>query len=69
MALLSYNLTAQSLLAGRERNAVRAAYFDATVVQTGLATDRPDVMEVLRPSTPARTGGSRSTAAAGGSPS
>ncbi len=48
MAGLSYELTRNTLLAGRERTAVRAAYLDATVVRAGLATDRPDVVEVLR---------------------
>ena len=48
MAILSYDLTRRTLLASRERSAIRAAYFDATVVHGGLATDRPDVVEVLR---------------------
>ncbi|MFC0506440.1 sensor histidine kinase [Micromonospora costi] len=48
MALFSYNLTRRSLLEERERTAVRAAYFDAAVVRTGLETDAPDVVEVLR---------------------
>ncbi|MER7890165.1 HAMP domain-containing sensor histidine kinase [Micromonospora sp. NPDC094482] len=48
MALFSYDLTRRSLLEERERTAVRAAYFDAAVVRTGLETDAPDVVEVLR---------------------
>ncbi|MFE9656520.1 sensor histidine kinase [Micromonospora sp. NPDC006431] len=48
MALFSYDLTRRSLLDERERAAVRAAYFDAAVVRTGLDTDAPDVVEVLR---------------------
>ncbi|QGN48328.1 HAMP domain-containing protein [Micromonospora sp. WMMC415] len=48
MALISYDLTRRSLLDERERTAVRAAYFDAAVVRTGLDTERPDVAEVLR---------------------
>ena len=48
MALLSYDLTRRSLLAGRERSAIRAAYFDATVVHAGLATGHPDIIDVLR---------------------
>src|SRR5688500_15472598 len=48
VALLSHDIPARSVLAGRERNAVRAAYFDAAVAQAGLATEYPDVMEVLR---------------------
>jgi len=54
MGLLSYDLTRRTLLAGRERSAVRAAYFDATVVQSGLASDAPGA--VLRA---LDTGGSR----------
>jgi signal transduction histidine kinase len=48
MAALSYDLTRRSLLAGRERSAVRAAYLDATVVHGGLGSDNPDIIEVLR---------------------
>ncbi len=47
-AVLSYDLTRRTLLGGRERTAVRAAYFDANVVQAGLASDDPDVIDVLR---------------------
>ncbi|MGB2567083.1 sensor histidine kinase [Micromonospora citrea] len=56
MALVSYELVRRSLLEERERTAVRAAYFDAAVVRTGLDTDTPDVYEVLRS---LDTGGSR----------
>jgi signal transduction histidine kinase len=48
VAILSYDLTRRTLLAGRERSAVRAAYFDATAVHAGLASDRPDIIDVLR---------------------
>lgn len=48
MALVSYELTRRSLLQERERTALRAAYFDAAVVRTGLDMDSPDVVEVLR---------------------
>jgi hypothetical protein len=48
IALASYQFTRSSLLAERERTAVRAAYFDAAIVQAGLAGDRPDIIEVLR---------------------
>jgi two-component system sensor histidine kinase MtrB len=48
MALSSYELTRGSLLAERERTATRTTYFDAIVVQAGLATENPDVVEVLR---------------------
>ncbi|MEV4199889.1 sensor histidine kinase [Micromonospora globbae] len=48
MALFSYDLTRRSLLEERERTAVRAAYFDAAVVRSGLDTDDPNVVEVLR---------------------
>ncbi|TDC76345.1 HAMP domain-containing histidine kinase [Micromonospora sp. KC606] len=56
MALVSYELVRRSLLDERERTAVRAAYFDAAVVRSGLQTERPDVVEVLRA---LDTGGSR----------
>ncbi|MFF5180287.1 sensor histidine kinase [Micromonospora sp. NPDC000316] len=48
MALVSYELVRRSLLEERERTALRAAYFDATVVRAGLDTGTPDVVEVLR---------------------
>jgi signal transduction histidine kinase len=48
MAGLSYELTSRTLLASRERTAVRAAYQDATVVQAGLATQPSDTVAVLR---------------------
>lgn len=48
MAGLSYELTRQTLLASRERTAVRAAYQDARVVQAGLATQPSDIVAVLR---------------------
>lgn len=49
MALASYQVARQSLLAERERTAVRAAYYDAAVVRSGLgATVRPDLLAVLR---------------------
>jgi signal transduction histidine kinase len=48
MAVLSYELTRTSLLAERERTATRTTYFDASVVAAGLATESPDVVEVLR---------------------
>jgi len=48
MALMSYQLIRTSLLEERERTAVRAAYFNATVVRAGLATSDPDIVQVLR---------------------
>jgi signal transduction histidine kinase len=48
MAFLSYELTRQSVLAARERTAVRSAYVDAGVVNAGLAGGRTDVIDVLR---------------------
>ncbi|MET7470968.1 HAMP domain-containing sensor histidine kinase [Micromonospora sp. NPDC005686] len=48
MALFSYDLTRRSLLDERERAAVRAAYYDAAVVRSGLDTGTPDVVAVLR---------------------
>ncbi|MBQ0895524.1 HAMP domain-containing histidine kinase [Micromonospora sp. U56] len=47
MALFSYDLTRRSLLEERERTAVRAAFFDAAVVRSGLDTDAPDIAAVL----------------------
>jgi hypothetical protein len=48
VALLSYDLTRRTLLAGRERSAERSALFDANVTRAGLAVDDPDVIDVLR---------------------
>lgn len=48
LAIGTYELTRQSLLAERERTAIRAAYFDAAVVREGLAGDGADVVDVLR---------------------
>jgi two-component system sensor histidine kinase MtrB len=47
LAIASYEFTRQSLLQERERTAVRAAYFDAAIVQSGLRADQPQVTEVL----------------------
>jgi signal transduction histidine kinase len=48
MALLSYDLTRRTLLAGRERSAIRAAYFDASAVQASLAVQEPaEVLHAL----------------------
>jgi two-component system sensor histidine kinase MtrB len=48
MALVSYQFTRRSLLAEREGTAVRAAIYDAAVVQAGLGTPRPDITSLLR---------------------
>jgi signal transduction histidine kinase len=49
MALVSYQITRRSLLAEREGTAVRAAYYDVSVVQSGIASaPAPDLSEVLR---------------------
>ncbi|NUR69705.1 MAG: HAMP domain-containing histidine kinase [Hamadaea sp.] len=48
VAIASFEITRQTLLAGRERSALRAAYFDANVVNAGLGDDDPDVRELLR---------------------
>ncbi|BCB92027.1 HAMP domain-containing sensor histidine kinase [Phytohabitans suffuscus] len=48
MAALSYEFTSQALIAGRERNALRSAYLDASVVHAGLSTERPDIPGALR---------------------
>src|SRR6185503_12879974 len=47
-ALLSFDLTRNTLLDGRQRSAVRNAFFDAKVVQAGLTGSDPDVLAVLR---------------------
>jgi two-component system sensor histidine kinase MtrB len=48
MALVSYQFTRRYLLAEREGTAVRAAIYDAAVVQAGLGTPRPDIVGLLR---------------------
>ncbi len=48
VAFVSYDLTRRTLLAGRERSAIRSAVFDANITRNGLATDDPDVIDVLR---------------------
>ncbi|GAA0805664.1 sensor histidine kinase [Spirilliplanes yamanashiensis] len=50
MALVSYQITRQSLLAEREATAVRAAYYDAAIVREGVgAGARPEnISAVLR---------------------
>ncbi len=48
VALISYQLIRDSLLTERERTAVRAAYFDATVVRAEMVSGRGDMLEVLR---------------------
>ncbi|HET6532624.1 MAG TPA: HAMP domain-containing sensor histidine kinase [Actinoplanes sp.] len=58
MAVVSYQLIRTSLLDERERASVRAAYFNATVVRSGLSAADPDVAEMLRS---LETGGDRRT--------
>ena len=48
VSLVSYESTRNTLSAERERTAVRATYYDATVVSAGIAGAEPDVLEVLR---------------------
>jgi len=49
MAFVSYEITRHSLLGAREDTAVRAAYYDASVVRAGIATAvQPDMAAVLR---------------------
>ena len=48
MAFASYQLISTSLLDERERSAIRAAYFNAVVVNAGLGGDRPDLAEALQ---------------------
>nr|WP_296076491.1 HAMP domain-containing sensor histidine kinase [uncultured Actinoplanes sp.] len=47
MAALSYQITRHSLLGEREDTAVRAAYYDAAIVRTGIRTAQPDIAEIL----------------------
>jgi two-component system, OmpR family, sensor histidine kinase MtrB len=44
----SYELARRNLFQERERTAVRSTYFDAAVVNSGLAGSSPDVLEILR---------------------
>ena len=48
MAVAIYAATRRSLLASRERVAVRSVSLDARIIDEGLATDNPDILEVLR---------------------
>ncbi|WP_328474393.1 HAMP domain-containing histidine kinase [Actinoplanes sp. NBC_00393] len=48
ISLVSYESTRRTLFAERERTAVRATYYDAAVVNAGIAGPAPDVLEVLR---------------------
>ncbi|MFI6076494.1 ATP-binding protein [Actinoplanes sp. NPDC051343] len=49
MAFVSYEITRRSLLDERESTNVRAAYYDAAVVRSGItASNNPDVASVLR---------------------
>jgi signal transduction histidine kinase len=49
MAFVSYEITRRSLLDERESTNVRAAYYDAAVVRSGIsATTSPDIASVLR---------------------
>ncbi|GAA0566569.1 HAMP domain-containing sensor histidine kinase [Paractinoplanes ferrugineus] len=48
MAFVSYEITRHSLLAEREDTAVRAAYYDASVVRAGITAVNPDLAAVLR---------------------
>ena len=48
MAFASYQLISTSLLQERERTAIRAAYFNAAVVNAGLGGDQPDVADALQ---------------------
>ena len=47
LALTTYELTRTSLLAERERAAVRAAYLDAAFIRTGLGGESPDIVAAL----------------------
>lgn len=49
MAFVSYEITRHSLLSERESTAVRAAYYDAAVVRSGVSASlNPDIVAVLR---------------------
>jgi HAMP domain-containing protein len=48
IAAASYQLSRGSLLAERERTAVRATYFDAAAVRADLTAANPDIVEILR---------------------
>ena len=48
LGLVTYELTKRTLVAERERTAMRAAFFDAAAVQAGLTADDPDIVSVLR---------------------
>ncbi len=48
LAVATYELTRTSLLEERERSAVRAAYFDAALINQGLGGAEPDLAQVLR---------------------
>lgn len=48
VTLISYELVRRTLFSERERTAVRATYFDAAVVNAGLAGRSPRLLEVLQ---------------------
>ncbi|MBC7372414.1 MAG: HAMP domain-containing histidine kinase [Frankiales bacterium] len=48
LAVSTYELTRTSLVSERERAAVRAAYFDAALVEQGLSADGPDIGMLLQ---------------------
>lgn len=48
MAFASYQITRRSLLLDREQTAIRAAHYDAAIVQAGISGNLPDIGAVLR---------------------
>lgn len=48
LAITTYELVRHNLLQERQRSAVRAAYFDAAVVQGGISSEDADVVAALR---------------------
>ncbi|MET0418899.1 MAG: ATP-binding protein [Actinoplanes sp.] len=46
--LVSYELTRSTLFGERERTAVRATYFDASLVSAGLYSGKPEIGELLQ---------------------
>jgi two-component system, OmpR family, sensor histidine kinase MtrB len=48
LAMTTYELVRHNLLQERQRSAVRAAYFDAAIVQGGISSEDADVVAALR---------------------
>jgi signal transduction histidine kinase len=48
LAVVTYEIVRHSVLQERQRSAVRAAYFDAAVIRSGLNSDDADIVTALR---------------------